>query len=136
MSTVPPATGKQAAKPAGQAPPDKDLRGLMPYLRRYPSGIVIGLLTVVLMGVVGNILPLATGVMTDALAGNAVPFEHSARAGAPLVPGLSASKLSNFIPFYAPSSRRTLGIYCLIVVLCVAVKGVLSFRSEEHTSEL
>jgi len=28
---------------------DKDLRGLMPYLRRYPSGIVIGLLTVVLM---------------------------------------------------------------------------------------
>jgi len=42
MSTVPPATGKQAAKPAGQAPPDKDLRGLMPYLRRYPSGIVIG----------------------------------------------------------------------------------------------
>jgi ATP-binding cassette subfamily B protein len=31
------------------------------------------------------------------------------------------------IPYYAPKSRRTLGIYCLIVILCVAIKGVLSF---------
>src|SRR5438477_3610751 len=101
----------------------------MPYLRRYTGGIVFGLLTVVLMGVVGNILPLATGVMTDTLAGNAVPFEHSAKVGAPLVLGLNASKLSSSIPFYAPSSRRTLGIYCLIVVLCVAIKGILSFSA-------
>ncbi len=129
MSTVPPATGKQAAKPAGQAPPDKDLRGLMPYLRRYPSGIVIGLLTVVLMGIVGNVLPLATGVMTDTLAGNAVPFEHSAQTASPLVVAMNPSKLSSFIPYYAPSSRRTLGIYCLIVVLCVAIKGLLSFSA-------
>src|SRR5437879_13903714 len=99
----------------------------MPYLRRYTGGIVFGLLTVVLMGVVGNILPLATGVMTDTLAGNAVPFEHSIQSGAPVALGMNASKLSNFIPFYAPSSRRTLGIYCLIVVLSVAGKGVLCF---------
>src|SRR2546430_2911541 len=126
MSAVPPAVGNRGS---GEAPPSKGLRGLMPYLRRYTGGIVFGLLTVVLMGVVGNVLPLATGVMTDTLAGNAVPFEHSAKVGAPLVLGLNASKLSNFIPFYAPSSRRTLGIYCLIVVLCVAIKGVLSFSA-------
>src|SRR5258707_1237057 len=101
----------------------------MPYLRRYTGGIVFGLLTVVLMGVVGNVLPLAVGVMTDTLAGNAIPFEHSAQAGAPVVLGVNASKHSSFIPFYAPSSRRTLGIYCLIVVLCVAIKGVLSFSA-------
>ena len=35
------------------------------------------------MGVVGNVLPLATGVMTDTLAANPVPFEHSTEAGAP-----------------------------------------------------
>src|SRR5213075_1684001 len=37
--------------------------------------------------------------------------------------------LSRFIPYYAPSSSRTLGIYCLIVVFCVAIKGLLSFSA-------
>src|SRR5262249_43813147 len=35
--------------------------------------------------------------------------------------------LSRSIPYYAPSSRRTLAIYSLIIVLCVAIKSVLSF---------
>ncbi|HVO59209.1 MAG TPA: ABC transporter ATP-binding protein [Dongiaceae bacterium] len=112
------------------APPKKDFSGLLPYLRRYTGSIVFGLFVVLLMGIVGNVLPLATGVMTDTLAGNAVPFEHaSATHDRVLVPGLSASGLSRAIPFYAPSSRRTLGIYCLIVVLCVSIKGVLSFAA-------
>src|SRR5262249_19380901 len=67
-------------------------------------------------------------VMTDTLAGNPVPFEHSsATHERALVPGLTGSALSRAIPYYAPSSRRTLGIYCLIVVLCVMLKGLLSF---------
>jgi ATP-binding cassette subfamily B protein len=101
----------------------------MPYLRRYPVGIFVGLLTVVLMSIVGNVLPLATGIMTDTLAGNAAPFEHSTQTAGPLAVALNPSKLSSSIPYYAPSSRRTLGIYCLIVVLCVAIKGVLSFSA-------
>jgi len=112
-----------------EALPDKDLRGLMPYLRRYTGGIVFGLLTVALMGIVGNIIPLATGVMTDTLAGNPVPFQHAAQTGNPLMVALNPSRLSSSIPFYAANSRRTLGIYCLIVVLCVAIKGVLSFSA-------
>src|SRR5205807_4550917 len=104
MSAVPPATDNRTSKGTRESPPDKGLRGLMPYLRRYTGGIVFGLLTVVLMGIVGNVLPLATGVMTDTLAGNAVPFEHSIQSGAPVALGMNASKLSNFIPFYAPSS--------------------------------
>src|SRR5205807_5782636 len=82
MSAVSPAVGNR------ESTPDKGLRGLMPYLRRYPGGIVFGLLTVVLMSIVGNALPLATGVMTDTLAGNSVPFEHSTQAGTPLTLGL------------------------------------------------
>ncbi len=121
--------GNQAPKAATKSPSKKDLSGLMPYLRRYPGGIIFGLLTVVLMGVIGNVLPLATGVMTDTLAGNPVPFEHTTETGAPIVLGLNASALSRSIPFYAPSSRHTLGIYCLIVVLCVAIKGILSFSA-------
>src|SRR5437899_11814288 len=127
MSAVPPANANRTREVSRDAPPDKDLRGLMPYLRRYPFGIIFGLLMVVLISIVGSILPLATGIMTEPLAGNAVPFEHSTQTGSPLVVALNSSKLSNSIPYYAPSSRRTLGIYCLIVVLCVAIKGVLSF---------
>ena len=129
MSAVPPATSEQAPKGTPESLPEQDLRGLMPYLRRYPGGIVFGLLVVVLMGIVGNVLPLATGVMTDTLAGNSVPFEHSTQSGTPVALALNASRLSRSIPYYAPSSRRTLGIYCLILVLCVAIKGVLSFSA-------
>jgi ATP-binding cassette, subfamily B, multidrug efflux pump len=75
------------------------------------------------------VLPLATGVMTDTLAGRPVPFEHAMNAGTPLGPGLNAATLSRSIPYYAPNSRRTLGIYCLIVVVCVGIKGLLSFSA-------
>jgi len=129
MSAAPSATKNRPATGKLDAPPDKDLRGLVPYLRRYTGGIVFGLLTVVLMSIIGNVLPLATGIMTDTLAGNAAPFEHSSQAGAPLVVVLNPSKLSGSIPYYAPNSRRTLGIYCLVVVVCVAIKGFLSFSS-------
>src|SRR6267143_4164706 len=130
MSAVPSAKANRAPRVSRDAPPNKDLRGLMPYLRRYPVGIVVGLLMVVLMGIVGNVLPLATGVMTDTLAGNPVPFEHATPTGAPPVAfGLNPATLSRSVPYYAPSSRRTLGIYCLVVILCVAIKGVLSFSA-------
>jgi ATP-binding cassette subfamily B multidrug efflux pump len=106
----------------------RDLSGLLPYLRRYAWPIALGLVVVLLMGIVGNIIPLATGVMTDTLAGNAVPFEHSAATqGRAVVPGLTGSPLSRAIPYYQPNSRRTLGIYSLLVVFCVVLKGVLSF---------
>src|SRR6266852_5737854 len=129
MSAVPSATGNRASKNPPESSPRGGLRGLMPYLRRYTGGIVFGLLTVVLMSIIGNVLPLATGVMTDTLAGNPVPFEHYTQTGTPAPLGLNASTLSRSIPYYAPSSRHTLGIYCLIVVLCVAIKGVLSFSA-------
>ena len=124
-----PRAGNQAPRPTKEAPPKKDMSGLIPYLRRYPGGIIVGLLVVVLMSVIGNVLPLATGIMTDTLAGNPVPFQHSTQTGVSPALGLNPSTLSRSIPFYAPSSRRTLGIYCLIVILCVAIKGVLSFSA-------
>jgi ATP-binding cassette, subfamily B, multidrug efflux pump len=116
--------------------PKKDLSGLIPYLRRYTWSIVLGLIVVLLMGIVGNVIPLATGVITDTLAGNPVPFEHSVAAehsAAPqsrlLLPGVSGSALSRSIPYYKPSSRTTLGLYCLLVIACVCVKGFLSFMA-------
>jgi ATP-binding cassette, subfamily B, multidrug efflux pump len=121
-------TSAQQKIPA--APPKKDLSGLMPYLRRYVWAIVLGLFGVLLMGIIGNVIPLATGVITDTLAGSPVPFEHSAGTrGAAMATVLSGSRLSRAIPYYQPGSRKTLGIYCLIVIVCVAIKGLLSFMA-------
>src|SRR5882762_5655417 len=107
-----------------------DLSGLVPYLRRYTLAIVLGLIVVVLMGIIGNLIPLATGVITDTLAGNRIPFENSngTRGGA-VVAVVGASKLSRVIPYYQAGSRRTLGIYCFIVIICVSIKGLLSFTA-------
>ncbi|MGB7436848.1 MAG: hypothetical protein WBW49_15655, partial [Candidatus Acidiferrum sp.] len=75
------------AKPAQKTSAAKNLRGLLPYLGRYKGAIALGLLTLVIMGLIGNIVPLATGIITDTLAGSSRPFElatHGAHDVAPL----------------------------------------------------
>ncbi len=107
--------------------PKKDLRGLMPYLKRYKGGMVLGLCAVVLMSLLGNLIPLSTGVITDTLRGDPVPFQHG---GAGAVGQLANTPtLSRLIPFYEASSRHTLGIYCLVIVAVVVLKGILSFTA-------
>ena len=104
----------------------ENLRGLLPYLARYKGAIAWGMLTLVLMGLIGNVVPLTTGIITDTLAGSPRPFElamHGARDVPPL------SWLSDLLPYYQPHSRRTLGIYCLILIVCIALKGLLSFAT-------
>jgi ATP-binding cassette subfamily B multidrug efflux pump len=101
----------------------KNLLGLVPYLARYKPAIVVGLLALVLTSVIGNVIPLATGVMTDILAGSPRPFESNTHAKA-----LAGDWLSR-IPFYTPHSRHALGIYCLILIVCVLLKGLMSFTT-------
>ena len=96
----------------------------MPYLGRYKGAIAIGLLTLALMGIVGNVIPLATGIATDTLAGSPRPFEQSLHGATDVGP---LNWLSRVVPHYQPNSRNTLGFYCLVVVLCIAIKGVMSF---------
>lgn len=107
-----------------QKPPSswKHLVGLLPYLGRYRGTITLGMICLVLSSLVQNIIPLATGVLTDILAGSAHPFENSS-------PGhfLAGSWLSRTIPWYAPHSRHALGIYCLLLLGLVSVRAVLSF---------
>jgi ATP-binding cassette subfamily B protein len=76
------------------------------------------------MGIIGNIVPLAIGIIIDVLAGSERPFSNGVVVGA-----LKASWLSSIIPFYQPSSRHTLGIYCLLLIGLIAIKGVLSFSA-------
>ncbi len=104
----------------------ENLRGLWPYLGRYKGSIALGMVTLSLMGLIGNLVPLATGIITDTLAGSARPFEM-AMHGSQNVPPLSW--LSDLVPYYESHSKRTLEIYCLILIVCIGLKGVLSFAT-------
>jgi ATP-binding cassette subfamily B multidrug efflux pump len=114
-------TAKAAEKPTSSW---ANLLGLVPYLKRYPGGITLGMLCLVLTSLVGNVIPLTTGVITDVIAGSARPFESSSQGHL-----LSGSLLSRSIPFYAPHSRHALGIYCLVLLICVLLKGAMSFAT-------
>src|SRR5690242_21946297 len=81
MSEVTTRANSPASRAGQNPPPSKDLRGLMPYLRRYTGSIIIGLLMVLLMGVVLNVFPLATGVMSDTLAVMPGPYANGCVKG-------------------------------------------------------
>jgi len=100
----------------------KNLVGLLPYLGRYRGSLTLGMLALVVSSIVQNVIPLATGVLTDILAGSARPFESSAQGHL-----LAGSWLSRTIPYYTPHSRHALGIYCLLLIALVSLRAVLSF---------
>jgi ATP-binding cassette subfamily B protein len=124
------AKAKTAPTNAAKTPAEKpssswaNLLGLVPYLKRYPGAIALGMLCLVSTSLVGNVIPLTTGVITDVIAGSSRPFESSSQGHL-----LSGSLLCRSIPFYAPHSRHALGIYCLILLVCVLLKGALSFAT-------
>jgi len=103
----------------------ENLRGLWPYLGRYTGSIALGLVALAIMGLIGVIVPLATGIITDTVAGSARPFEQVAPGVAADVGALS--RLSNLVPHYQPNNRGTLSFYCLVIVVCIALKGLMSF---------
>jgi len=129
MSAPATTSSAEAAKKAAKASTWAHLRGLLPYLGRYKGSITLGLLTLALMGLIGNVVPLATGIITDTLAGSPRPFSHPVQAAGRMAGVLGGDWLSNLVPFYEPHSRRTLGIFCLILIGCIALKGLMSFAT-------
>jgi ATP-binding cassette, subfamily B, multidrug efflux pump len=111
-----------AAKKAPKSSSWKNLVGLVPYLSRYRGATALGMFALVVSSVAQNVIPLATGVLTDILAGSARPFERSVQGAL-----LADSWLSRMIPYYSPHSRRALGIYCLLLIGLVTLRAVLSF---------
>ena len=105
----------------------ENLRGLLPYLGRYKGAIALGLICLALMGFIGNLVPLASGVIVDTLSGSERPFTSAAMQERMPVGG--GDWLSRVVPYYAPHSRHTLMIYCLLIVAFVALKGMLSFAT-------
>jgi ATP-binding cassette subfamily B multidrug efflux pump len=114
------------ATSAAKKPPKtsswKNLVGFVPYLGRYRGATALGMFALVVSSVAQNVIPLATGVLTDILAGSNRPFERSAQGQL-----LADSWLSRMIPYYSPHSRHALGIYCLLLIALVSLRAVLSF---------
>jgi ATP-binding cassette subfamily B multidrug efflux pump len=111
-----------AAKKAPKSSSWKNLVGLFPYLSRYRGATALGMFALVVASVAQNVIPLATGVLTDILAGSTRPFERSAQGQL-----LANSWLTRVIPFYSPHSRHALGIYCLLLIGLVSLRALLSF---------
>jgi ATP-binding cassette, subfamily B, multidrug efflux pump len=105
-----------ASKPV---PGWKQLKKLLPYIARSKGQVVVGMVTLAAMGIVGTLQPLAFGVIMDCLSGNPEPLGRLSQ--------MSPRFAHLLIPYYAPSSVRTLVIYCLAAVVIVALKGVFSF---------
>ena len=120
-------SGTKASPPKSTA--WRELRRLIPYLGPYKGATVFGLLTLLVMGLIGALPPLIVGVITDCLTKAPEPMPNltvSSHAGAVT---LWHTVLKPIIYFYQPGSRHTLLVLCLLLVVAVAVKGVFSFAS-------
>jgi ATP-binding cassette subfamily B multidrug efflux pump len=97
----------------------RNLRGLLPYLRRYRGKLVAGCFFLVTGNIVGAILPLVVGVIVDSLSGSRSMLERFT--------DLPAYLHNLLVSFYRPFSRETLFFYGTVLVVVVALKGLFSF---------
>ncbi|NDQ56651.1 MAG: ABC transporter ATP-binding protein [Acidipila sp.] len=101
----------------------RNLQKLMPHLLRYRSRMAMGLLTLVLGGMVGALLPLAVGTIIDSLSGSRSMLDRLVALPGPLRHLLET--------FYRPLSRQTLLFYVLVLLGIVTLKGVFSFLTRD-----
>jgi ATP-binding cassette subfamily B multidrug efflux pump len=114
-----PAAVSVAARPAKKASGWDHLKTLLPYVNRYKSMTALGLLTNTLMGLVGAFPQLIIGMITDCISGSA----HTLST----LTGTARAALSPLLAIYAPMNRHALGLFCLILIGLMLVKGFLSF---------
>ena len=119
MSAIAQPAAIGAARPVKKASGWDHLKTLIPYVRRYKSMTALGLLTNTLMGLVGAFPQLIIGMITDCISG-------SARTLSTLT-GTARVALSPLLSLYAPMNRHALGLFCMILIGVMLVKGFLSF---------
>jgi ATP-binding cassette, subfamily B, multidrug efflux pump len=109
------ATSPRERKPSGW----DHLKTLLPYVKRYKKMLALGLVTLALMGIVGALPQLIIGAITDCLKGSPEALST--------LSGTARRILGPLFSFYTPLSRHALGLYCLILVAAMLVKGFFSF---------
>ena len=113
--TVATVAAPSVRKPSGW----DNLKTLLPYVARYKGMTALGLLTNVLMAVVGAAPQLVIGIITDCLKGSPQALST--------LTGPSRAILHPLFRYYEPLSRHALGVYCALLVGLMLVKGFLSF---------
>ena len=119
MSAIAQPVSATAAKPARKPSGWQHLKPLLPYVRRYKGMVALGLILDLLMGLVGSLPQLVQGMIMDSLGGLPTPLST--------LHGMARRVLWPLFQFYAPLSKRALAIYCITIVVAMAVKGVFSF---------
>lgn len=98
-----------------------NLKPLVPYVWKYKRTTFIGLATVVIVGLVGALPQLLIGIIVDLLKGSPAPLST--------LTGSSRHVLHPLFALYQPFSRHALGIFCLLLVGAMLIKGFFSYWS-------
>ena len=114
-----PAAAAQVRTPSAKASPIENLRTLLPYIGRYRWSTALGVVTLVVGGLVGAMLPLVMGTIVDSISGAHALIERMSALPGPLERFL--------LSFYRPLSGETLAFFSLTLLGIVLVKGVFSF---------
>lgn len=121
MSAIAQPVTQAGARPAREPSGWHHLKTLIPYVMNYKGMVGLGLVALGAMGVVGALPQLILGAITDLL-------EGSPQALSTLT-GTARAILHPLFAIYSPLSVRALGIYCLILMAVMLVKGFFSFWS-------
>ena len=108
-------TARPARKPSGW----DQLKLLLPYVARYKGMAAVGMVALALTGLVGSLPQLIIGAITDLLQASPEPLST--------LTGSARALLHPLFVFYAPLSRHALGLYCIILVTVMLIKGFFSF---------
>src|ERR1700722_10023059 len=120
MSAIAQPVPAAAARPAAPKSSGwRHLKLLLPYVKRYKRMVALGLLALTLTGLVGALPQLIIGAITDLLQASPQPLST--------LTGASRDILHPLFSFYAPLSVHALGLYCMILVIVMLVKGFFSF---------
>jgi len=119
MSAIAQPVSTRAARPAAKSSGWKHLKLLLPYVARYKGMVAVGMLALALQGIVGALPQLIIGIITDCLQASRQPLST--------LSGTSRAFLHPLFSFYAPLSTHALGLYCVILVAVMLVKGFFSF---------
>lgn len=119
MSAVTQSIAGASARPERKPSGWDHLKLLLPYVGRYKKMVGVGLLALAITGIVGALPQLIIGMIVDCLQGS--PRALSTLSGA------ARHLLHPLFAFYAPLSRHALGLYCIILVGVMLVKGFFSY---------
>ena len=121
MSAIAQPVSATVARPARKPSGWSQLKLLLPYVFRYKRMGAVGMVALALTGLVGSLPQLIIGAITDLL--------HAAPQPLSTLTGTARAILHPLFAFYAPLSRHALGLYCIILVVVMLIKGFFSFWS-------